>query len=143
MSETLIFTGELTIVMCWCGTKHAVPSGMREFQLREADAGRRFSIFCPHGHEYFPGGESRATKLERQLAQERQRLDQAQAEICHQRKLVHSAERSASALRGVVTRTKRRVSRGVCPCCCRHFENLERHMRGQHPEYAQGDDCNG
>lgn len=30
---------------------------------------------------------------------------------------------------------KNRVANGVCPCCNRHFENLERHMKGQHPDF--------
>ncbi|MBV6448554.1 hypothetical protein [Nitrosomonas sp.] len=39
-----------------------------------------------------------------------------------------AAERSARAYKGQATKIKRRVGRGVCPCCNRHFENLERHM---------------
>jgi hypothetical protein len=28
------------------------------------------------------------------------------------------------------------VKHGVCPCCKRTFENLARHMKGQHPTFA-------
>ena len=40
------------------------------------------------------------------------------------------------ATKGVVTKIRRRVANGVCPCCKRHFVNLKRHMSGQHPEFA-------
>jgi hypothetical protein len=34
-----------------------------------------------------------------------------------------------------MTRIKKRVAAGVCPCCNRSFKDLARHMAGQHPDY--------
>jgi hypothetical protein len=31
---------------------------------------------------------------------------------------------------------KKRAVAGVCPCCNRHFRELERHMASKHPKYA-------
>lgn len=45
-----------------------------------------------------------------------------------------------AAYKGQVTKVKRRVSKGVCPCCNRTFENLARNMESQHPAYGgEGD----
>jgi len=43
----LTYTGELTVVTCWCGMTHAVPIELRNYQLREHEAGRTFSVHCP------------------------------------------------------------------------------------------------
>lgn len=49
------------------------------------------------------------------------------------------AERRAhAATKGQLTKTRKRVAGGVCPCCNRSFVNLGRHMAGQHPDYAEG-----
>ena len=41
-----------------------------------------------------------------------------------------------SAQKGVTTRLKNRVQKGVCPCCNRYFAQLQRHMTTQHPNFA-------
>lgn len=33
-------------------------------------------------------------------------------------------------------RLKLRSKNGCCPCCKRNFQNLQRHMRTKHPEFA-------
>jgi hypothetical protein len=52
----------------------------------------------------------------------------------------NQAKRSLAAQKGVTTRIKRRVANGVCPCCKRTFQDLARHMAGQHPRYAEATD---
>lgn len=39
--------------------------------------------------------------------------------------------------RGVVTKTKNRIGKGVCPCCNRTFVELARHIATKHPDYAK------
>ena len=46
------------------------------------------------------------------------------------------AERSNTALKGVITRTKKRIGAGTCPCCKRTFQQLSRHMNNKHPNYG-------
>jgi len=46
-------------------------------------------------------------------------------------------KRQKAAAKGQLTKTKRRVANGVCPCCNRTFADLSAHMHGQHPEYGE------
>jgi hypothetical protein len=34
-----------------------------------------------------------------------------------------------------MTKLRKRVANGVCPCCKRKFSNVVLHMRQEHPEY--------
>jgi hypothetical protein len=98
---------------------------------------------CPFGHpQHFTAGKSDVEKLQEQmdtLRRERDRLKQNLAYkddvIADERKAREAAERSASAHKGVVTKFRKRVSKGVCPCCNRTFSDLQRHMAGQHPNF--------
>ena len=139
MSTTMTFTGELTIVTCWCGTRHAIPAEMRRFQLSEHSQGRSHYVHCPHGHTHAPAGESEVDRLKKQLAQkentiawERSRHDQTKAEL-------RDTTNKLTAQKAAKTRLKNRIAHGVCPCCNRSFANLERHMKGQHPEFVTSD----
>lgn len=132
MSATadLTYSGELTIVTCWCGVKHAVPIELRQFQLRQFEQGKDHPAWCPHGHRYSLAGKTDADRLRDQLVAERARHDQTKAAL-------KATERSRSAIVGQTTKLKKRIAAGVCPCCHRSFANLHRHMEGQHPEYAK------
>jgi chemotaxis response regulator CheB len=44
--------------------------------------------------------------------------------------------REHSATRAQLTKTKKRVANGVCPCCNRTFKQLARHMKAKHPEFV-------
>lgn len=46
-------------------------------------------------------------------------------------------KRRAISYRGHLSRTKKRIAQGVCPCCQRTFAQLSRHMKAKHPDYAQ------
>lgn len=96
--------------------------------------GRTF--YCPNGHK-LTFGDNELDKLKKQLAREETRRAQAQAYASDQRERANATERRLSAQKGVTTRLKNRVSKGVCPCCNRHFVDLERHMKGQHPEFME------
>lgn len=97
----------------------------------------QFQFFCPNGHgQVYTLGETEEQKLRR----ERDRLMQSIAfeqDIRRQEsERADRAERRASAYKGQTTRLRNRAKAGMCPCCNRHFENLERHMHGQHPEFT-------
>ena len=126
---------ELVVLRCWCGIAHAVPSTLRNEQLRQHHdgTGRVMSIFCPLGHEHAPGSTPKHKELEQQLQRERAKHDQTKAAL-------ESAKRSRNAVKAAHTRTKNRVAKGVCPCCNRTFQNLHRHMVSQHPDYVSSDD---
>ena len=100
----------------------------QDFQRRRREDHERF--YCPNGHENVYPQESEAERLRRELERQRVRANGEEA----RRRL---AERQRAAAKGQVTRIKNRVSNGVCPCCKRTFQNLGRHMAGQHPDYTQ------
>lgn len=130
--STLTFCGTVQIVYCYkCG----VPFGLSlELYNRRCDDGESF--WCPNGHsQHFT--ESNVQRLERILKSERSSKEYWQRESTREAQERIKAERRLSATQGVVTRIKKRVANGVCPCCKRHFVNLEKHMHGQHPDYVE------
>jgi hypothetical protein len=93
--------------------------------------------YCPNGHprawlqkNETEEAKARAATLERRLAcrDEDLRAERAAHRV---------TERRRAAAKGQLTKTKNRISKGVCPCCNRSFVNLGRHMTGQHPDYAE------
>lgn len=114
-----------------CSTTFAL--NKRHYDKRREDHG---TFYCPSCGvtQHFPG-ESKMEAAERlrrhaedSLARERAQHDQTKAARA-------ATERRLIATKGVVTRTKRRVGRGVCPCCNRYFAELHAHMHIEHPEY--------
>ena len=140
MANTITSTEpqKLVIVTCWCGIRHAVPESLRKNQLREHNDGLKpTGIFCPLGHTWIPAGNSKHELLQHELQRERASHDQQRANL---RDRLERAKRQTAAQKAAKTRLKNRVAAGVCPCCNRHFENLARHMTGQHPGFAKSDD---
>lgn len=127
--ETQLYTGTLVVVTCGeCGTTFGMDERFHR-ERREDHA----TFYCPNGHPRAYLGKS---DMERERDQAR-----AQAQFYREygelkAKDAEQAKRSAAANRGVVTKLKRRISRGVCPCCNRTFADLGRHMAGQHPEFS-------
>jgi DNA repair exonuclease SbcCD ATPase subunit len=108
-----------------CGVLFAMPQTLREKLL--ADHSRNF--YCPNGHDQHYIG-----KTDAQLAQERaERLERQLANRDEDLRAERAAHR---ATKGNVTKLRKRVANGVCPCCNRSFANLHRHMENQHPDYA-------
>jgi hypothetical protein len=93
-------------------------------------------FFCPNGHSNVYRGDNEAEKLRKQLAREEAARRRAEVRANGEEARRRQADRQRAAAKGQVTRIKNRVSKGVCPCCNRSFENLARHMAGQHPDYA-------
>ena len=118
----------LTALQCDnCGVSYAVPESFD--QRRQRDGGK---WYCPNGHVW-SYTEPEIDKIKRQL-------ESAQARITHANDQRIAAERSAAAVRGQMTKLRKRVGNGVCPCCHRTFQQLARHMKAKHPDYAdQGD----
>lgn len=84
---------------------------------------------CPNGHSFVFNGPSEEEKLRSELERERRRADRHAEER-------RAAEASLRATKGQVTKLKKRVAAGVCPCCGRTFQQLSRHMANKHPDYA-------
>ena len=124
-------------INCWkCKTEYALPRELYTAAKKSPD----ISFWCPYGHSaHYPEGETDEQKLRRERDQLRQRLAQRDDVIQQEREAHEATQRQLRAQRGVVTRIKNRVGHGVCPCCSRSFENLNKHMKSKHPEYAKSD----
>ena len=116
-----------------CGLVYGLDQGFREKRLED---GRDWH--CPNGH-CLAFTDSEVDRLRQRLEQQKRWTDGARAQATHERDQRRAAERSARAYKGQVTKIRRRVGNGVCPCCNRSFADLGRHMAGQHPDYAGGD----
>jgi len=120
------------VIYCYkCGTPFAVPEKTRQYLM---DKGRNF--WCPNGHQQHYC-ESKVQKLEKQLKSAKQRTKWAEQESINQRERADHNEHRRRGEMAAKTRIKNRISHGVCPCCQRTFQNLARHMKTKHPEYAK------
>lgn len=107
-----------------CGIAFAMPEPFYRVKLND-----HTSFWCPNGHEqHYVPGKTREQLLKEQVDRERRRGDRWRDEA-------EAEARSHSATKGHLTRAKRRVAHGVCPCCNRHFQNLQDHMEDEHPDY--------
>lgn len=101
------------VTCCQCGTPFGIESRMHQF-LKEYKG----EFYCPNGHKQWYGvGEVEELKKELTRA-------------------VHERSQAKAAL----TRLSNRIAFGVCPCCHRHFTNLQRHMASQHPDFLRSGD---
>ena len=116
------YTETLTVTSCWCGINLAIPHDLYAFANRH----KNHSVYCPLGHTFVF-----SNTIEEQLERERQRLRAT-------KDLLAAEERSHAATRGQITKLKKRVHAGVCPCCKRTFQNVARHMTAKHPDYVKG-----
>ena len=108
-----------------CGTPFAMSQEFYDRRQRDHK-----TWYCPKGCSRHYTGESKAERLRRLLDS----VNSQNMDLSH--RLDH-ANRSRAALRGQVTKIKRRVHNGVCPCCQRQFQDLKRHMEGQHPNWRE------
>ncbi len=127
--EHYVGTTTLVVTTCWCGVPHAIPKSLYDLQRRQFDNGETVTgVYCPSGHSHIPAGTGKAVRLEKELMQERQRLDQVSAAL-------RSAEADKAKMQAEAKRLKKRASNGVCPCCHRTVKQLAAHMKTKHPEY--------
>lgn len=128
--SVLTYQGQLVTTNCWCGIHYAVPSEFFEMiKSQHRDGVRQTAIYCPLGHTWEFSGKGEAELLQERLDAERARS----ARIAADRDQIQA---SLSATKGQVTKLKKRVAAGVCPCCGRTFQQLSRHMANKHPDYA-------
>lgn len=118
---------------CWnCHAKYALTE---QFDRRAQES--NLSWWCPYCGKGAAFAKSDYTKLQEQLAQAKHSRDLWQENARRAQQDAEHFKASRNAYKGKITSIKKRVGNGVCPCCNRHFTNLERHMKGQHPEWTQ------
>lgn len=120
-----------------CGVHYALDAA---FARLKWDQGGDW--YCPNGHNLI-FTETKAQKLQKQLDAERKKIADQQETIRYFDKRLSetvqerdNATRNWKSTKTRLRKTKERVANGVCPCCNRNFENLQRHIRTKHPAYA-------
>ena len=127
---------EVTLIAetcCTCG----IPFGMPDYHQKKLKQ-KGGDFYCPNGHgQHYTNPEIPELKKRLKAAEEGKQLYKQwyQAEQSDH----DYTRRRLSATKGVLTKTKKRIANGVCPCCNRHFVNLQRHMETKHPEYDKGE----
>jgi len=133
---TNIVTEMVTIYCYKCGIAFCVTKDFDTKKLEHRDQ----NFYCPEGHEQHYIGKSDLDKMKEKLRRSELETEQAEKALKSQKKYTKEVEKQRAAFKGVVTRTKNRISKGVCPCCNRLFKNMQRHMETKHPDYAEKKD---
>jgi len=119
-------TVDLTTIQCGqCGGIYAI---VERFRKRLKEEGGYWH--CPYCQTAWGYGESENDYLKK----DRDVLANRCSYLSDQ---LSCEKRSGIALRGHLTRVKKRIVAGLCPCCKRHFMNLERHVQMKHPAYCK------
>lgn len=122
---TLQHTQSLVVVTCWCGMAHAIPKALND----DANDNPSNHVYCPLGHSWVrKNGPLQETERE---------LKRAQDALARAEYRAKAAENSRRATLGQLTKERKRVANGVCPCCQRTFVNLGRHMTTKHPDFTE------
>jgi len=101
---------ELTILQCWCGVEHAVPTVRRKLQLRQFNDGEgMIDIYCPEGHKHYPSGQPKYKKTEKQLRDARDEARRLREEVWEERGRVRDMDRRRAAEKGAKTKLKNEI----------------------------------
>jgi hypothetical protein len=125
--------GTLTLYVTTCATCGVIFALEDTYDECRRKDGRGF--YCPNGHS-LSYKTTETDRLRKELDNTKRRLESAQREANWQGQRALENARSAAAYKGHLTRIRRRIAAGVCPCCRRTFSNVERHIQGQHPEFV-------
>lgn len=116
---------------CACGVLFGVEVG---YDNRRREDHKSF--YCPNGHSQSYTGPTEADRLKEQLDAARSLAAREATRRQRAEERTEAQRRSAAAFKGHVTRIRNRIANGVCPAGCnRHFENVERHIATQHPDF--------
>ena len=124
---TVTYTQTFTIISpACCG----VPFAMNDDMVQSRESNHK-TWYCPNcGCRRHFAKLSREEQLERQLHYARE-LSESRAQQ------LKTADYQRRAAKANLTKYKKRVGKGVCPCCNRTFQNLARHMASQHPDQVE------
>lgn len=132
VSPQIIQLVTLTQINCGeCGGTYALNE---RFRAQCAEKGK--SWHCPYCQCGWGYKEGENTRLKKELELEKRRVAFANDQARMERELRTAAEHRERAQKSAKTRIKNRVANGVCPCCNRTFQDLQRHMATKHADYA-------
>lgn len=105
-----------------CGVWHALPEVLYDKCVEEGGYWH-----CPNGHSRgYKEGRQEREAIRRERDQLKQRVAQLDDAVAAERRAREAAETQLRT-------AKRRQAAGVCPCCNRTFQNVQRHMKSKHP----------
>lgn len=114
-----------------CGVQFGMTSQMHD-HFRQ----NRKSFHCPNGHSMYYPEDTEKLRMQRKIDKlancNNHLIEQSEASDREIRTLV----KKVSAHKGQVTKIKNRIKAGVCPCCNRTFQNLQKHMETQHKDFV-------
>lgn len=130
-TNTIEYTGVLQVLDCGvCHVDFAIDKGWLARLKRTGDW-----FWCPNGHQiHYSTTENQ--KLKREVELLKAARDRADARARAAQDQADAAERQRRAYKGQATRLRNRAAAGVCPCCTRTFQNLQRHMTSKHPDFG-------
>lgn len=128
---TEILTETFRVISCYtCGQRFGIIQKLYKRVVTDAEG----SVYCPACGNSTCWRESDDQKRIKEL---QRKLEWETGEVARQKTAREEVEASLRATKGVVTKIKRRVANGVCPCCKRTFQNLHQHMKRQHPKFPE------
>lgn len=128
---TQVITEKFHIVSCYtCGCRFGIGGQLHRRVVEKAQG----HVYCPACGKGTAWCESQEQK---EIAQLKKKLQWEAKECARQMRLRDSAEASLRATKGSLTKLRKRVGVGTCPCCKRTFKQLKAHMESQHPEYTE------
>jgi len=120
--EMIDFTFEECIT---CGCPFFMPTTLRN-RCKEDSA---HSFHCPNGHSMV-FRKSEADKVREEL--EQVKIENQRNKEMLQDKLLDTINEKIK-----LEKKLKRVHNGVCPCCNRSFQNLQKHMTTKHPDVVK------
>jgi hypothetical protein len=130
--ETLTFNVSLTTINCGeCGGTYAINERYRK---QKAENGGTWT--CPYCKTRWGYIKSELDRVREQLQRTENQLQFTNDRKEYYRKESEHFRKSRDGLKGALTKVKLRIGKGTCPCCKRHFVNVERHMKIKHPTFA-------
>lgn len=118
-----------------CGVYFGLDDGF--IRARKED---HATFYCPNGHpRWWPPGSSDAEKERKKRISAEEEATRVRAQLDQVRASNATLRRSRSALKGEVTKARKRAARTQCPVadCKRTFAptNMQRHVEVEHPHW--------
>jgi len=120
-----------------CSVVFGMPKDL-EARFRKSHVG----FYCPYGHVQYFLAQSKEEELKQKIAdleQRAQNLIKREEWAKQETKLArYDSKVARSHAKRAVTisrQLRQRIKAGTCPCCETKFDNLEAHMKAEHPRY--------
>jgi hypothetical protein len=129
--ETVVVT--LARIACGkCGGVYAISE--RYHQERQNNGGGWYCPYCRVEWGFFGETAVQRAQRERDAARAEANRQFERARIAARERDHHWTERKKLQTRH--SHLRQRVKNGVCPCCHRHFRNVEDHIKTKHPTFT-------